>query len=396
MIQDPVALLSFLFAVVALTRYLESKHWLFEKATSAILCTLLGIILANLGVIPFSSPAYQVVFDFGIPYAIVLVILASDLKQLARAGRPVIVAFAIAAAGSVLGGFAAGVVFESWLGPETWKLSGAFAGAFVGGGMNFAAIGSELQIAPSTFAAAAVADNLSTVPYMLTQIALVGLLAPLYRRRCLSAAMAGAGEPAETPADDGPSELDDLSGRATGILRQWTETSVNITDLAVIAALPLAVLWLARSLVALVPAMPEVLWITTLAFVIAQIPVIRKLRGAMVGAYFTMHIFFLALGASSIVSEVFKIGAPIFLFMILIIAVHVLVAYGLGWLIRLDLPTITVASAAAIGGAGSGLALAMIFKWPKVITSSIVVSILGYALGNYLGLSCAYLVRALG
>ena len=147
---------------------------------------------------------------------------------------------------------------------------------------------------------------------------------------------------------------------------------------------------------ALVPAMPEVLWITTLAFVIAQIPVIRKLRGAMVGAYFTMHIFFLALGASSIVSEVFKIGAPIFLFMILIIAVHVLVAYGLGWLIRLDLPTITVASAAAIGGAGSGLALAMIFKWPKVITSSIVVSILGYALGNYLGLSCAYLVRALG
>ena len=213
MIQDPVALLSFLFAVVALTRYLESKHWLFEKATSAILCTLLGIILANLGVIPFSSPAYQVVFDFGIPYAIVLVILASDLKQLARAGRPVIVAFAIAAAGSVLGGFAAGVVFESWLGPETWKLSGAFAGAFVGGGMNFAAIGSELQIAPSTFAAAAVADNLSTVPYMLTQIALVGLLAPLYRRRCLSRAMAGAGEPSETPADDGPSELDDLSGR---------------------------------------------------------------------------------------------------------------------------------------------------------------------------------------
>ena len=49
----------------------------------------------------------------------------------------------------------------------------------------------------------------------------------------------------------------------------------------------------------------------------------------------------------SIVSEVFKIGAPIFLFMILIILVHMLVAYGLGWLMRLDLPTITVASAAA-------------------------------------------------
>ena len=391
-----MGLLAFLFAVVALTRYLESKHWLFEKATSAILCTLLGITLANLGVIPFSSPAYDVIFEFGIPYAIVLVILASDLKQLALAGRPVIVAFVIAAAGSVLGGFAAGMLFESWLGPETWKLSGAFAGAFVGGGMNFAAIGSELEIAPSTFAAAAVADNLSTVPYMLTQIALVGLLAPLYRRRCRGAVMAGGVEPTQTTAKARPSELDDLSGQAAGILRQWTEASVNIADLAILAASPLAILWLARTLGALVPAMPEVLWITTLAFVIAQIPVIKKLRGAMVGAYFTMHIFFLALGASSIVSEVFKIGAPIFLFMILIILVHMLVAYGLGWLMRLDLPTITVASAAAIGGAGSGLALAMIFKWPNVITSSIIVSILGYALGNYLGLSCAYLVRALG
>jgi uncharacterized membrane protein len=50
------------------------------------------------------------------------------------------------------------------------KLSGQFSGAFVGGGMNFVAIGRGLATEPSIFAAASVADNLSTVPWMLAQV----------------------------------------------------------------------------------------------------------------------------------------------------------------------------------------------------------------------------------
>ncbi|MDH4065771.1 MAG: DUF819 family protein, partial [Acidobacteriota bacterium] len=191
MIVEPVALLAFMFAVIAFARWLETKFVLVQQISSAVVCTLLGIALSNLGVMPHASPAYEGVNTYAIPYAIVLVILASNLRDLRTAGRAMIVCYLLAAVGSFIGGLSSGMLFASWLGPDTWKLSGQFAGAFVGGGMNFVAIGRGLETEPSLFAAAAVADNLSTVPWMLTQVALFGLLAPFYR------APAGAADPAE-------------------------------------------------------------------------------------------------------------------------------------------------------------------------------------------------------
>ena len=105
--------------------------------------------------------------------------------------------------------------------------------------------------------------------------------------------------------------------------------------------------------------------------------------------------FFIVLGASSVVAEVFEAGLPIFGFMIAIIVVHMLVVYGLGLLARIDLPTVSVASQAAIGGPGSALALSMAMKWDRLVTPGVIVGIFGYALGNYLGFACAYLVRML-
>ncbi len=111
------------------------------------------------------------------------------------------------------------------------------------------------------------------------------------------------------------------------------------------------------------PLIPEVLWLTTFALVVAQLPIIKRLRGAAVVSYFALHIFFIVLGSASVLAEVVEAGMPIFSLMIAIILLHMLVAYGLGWLARLDLATVSVASQAAIGGPGSALALSMAMKW---------------------------------
>jgi uncharacterized membrane protein len=394
MISDPILLLAFMFTVVAFTRWLEGRVLFIEKISSAVVCTLLGITFANLGVIPFTSTMQEAVYDFAVPYAIVLVILGSDLKQLAGAGRPMILAYLFAGAGSFVGGAVAGIVLSGWVGPETWKLSGAFSGAFTGGGMNFAAVGRGLEIDAGTFAAAAVADNLSTVPYLLTQVALVGVLGPIFARRLGATGVAPGVNMSDTTSraqdvEEGEPEAIDEVRRA------WTETTMSITDIAVLGALPLLALWIARQLAEQLPAIPEVLWLTTFAMVVAQIPTIKRLRGAAVVSYFALHVFFIVLGSSSILSEVVKAGLPIFSLMIAIILLHMLVAYGLGWLARIDLSTISVASQAAIGGPGSALAISMAMKWNQLVTPGVIVGIFGYALGNYLGFACAYLVAAL-
>jgi uncharacterized membrane protein len=245
--------------------------------------------------------------------------------------------------------------------------------------MNFAAVGRGLEMTPSLFAAAFVADNLSTVPWLLTQVGLYALLGRFYR------AHQKAAESAETKGDD-----DDPRSNPR---KFWTSTSTNIRDLALLAAMPLGALWLSRVLSPIIPGFPEVLWLTTLALIAAQIPFVQRLKGAAVLSYFALHLFFIVIGATSDVREVLKAGPWIFIYMIVILAIHALILYGIGWLARLDLPTLSVASQATVGGPGSALALSMAMKWGTLVTPGIIVGIFGYAIGNYIGFACAYLLR---
>jgi uncharacterized membrane protein len=385
MVQHPLALLACMCLVVAFSRGLERRFKAIKKVSSAVVCTLLGIVLSNVGILPHESPVNEAVYTYGVPYAIVLIILASDLRDLKVAGIPITICFLLASAGSFVGALAAGLLFEDWIGPETWKVAGQFAGAFAGGGMNFAAVGRGLETSPSLFAASAVVDNLSTVPWMLTQVGLTVVLARYYPKL-------GEGRWA-SKRDDQVNARSDNGGDPR---RVWTTTEMNITDMSILVALPLVGLWLAEQLSPLLPGFPQVLWLTTISIVLAQVPAIRRLKGAAVLSYFALHLFFIVLGASSVVSEVFTAGVSLFAFMIFIISIHAIVVYGLGWLFRFDLPTIALASQSAIGGPGSSLALAMSMKWQTLVAPSIIVGIFGYALGNYLGFACAYLVRALG
>ena len=50
MIDHSIVLLAFMFLVVAFARYLESRLVFVQKISSAVVCTLLGIFLANVGV----------------------------------------------------------------------------------------------------------------------------------------------------------------------------------------------------------------------------------------------------------------------------------------------------------------------------------------------------------
>jgi len=380
MIENPLALLAFMFLTIAFARWLELKFVIVQKISSAVVCTLLGLLLANIGILPHGSEVHDGVYRFAVPYAIVLVILSSKLGDLRKAGARLVIAFVIAGAGTFVGAFVSSLLFRATLGEETWKLGGTFAGAFWGGGMNFAAVGQGLDMSPSLFSAAFVVDNLSTVPWMLAQVGLFTLLAPYYRRFAKAAL---SEQPSSGEASDALNEE----------AKKWSQAQVRLWDLAILSALPLGALWLAELGNPYIPWFPEVLWLTTMALIGAQLPFIQRLRGAAMLSYFALHLFFIVIGATSNVREVLNAGPALFLYMLAIIAIHGAFVYGLGWLARLDLPTLTIASQAAVGGPGSALALGMAMKWHDLVTPGIIVGIFGYAVGNYLGFATAHLIQ---
>jgi uncharacterized membrane protein len=145
----------------------------------------------------------------------------------------------------------------------------------------------------------------------------------------------------------------------------------------------------------ILPGFPIVLWQTTFALVLAQLPFIKRFNGTAVLSYFALHLFFVVIGTSAVFSALVGQGLTLFIYMAVIIAVHAAIVYSSGWLMKFDLASITIASQAAVGGPGSALALAMTMRWPGLVTPGIIVGIFGYAIGNYVGFACAYLTRAL-
>ncbi len=379
MITNPLLLLAFLLLLVAGARELEERIPVIQKISSAVVCTLVGLLLANIGILPRGGAFMDQVSRHAIPYAIVLFVLSTHLADLRKAGPRMVFGFLLAGFGTFVGAFTASLLFAGVLGPETWKLGGTFAGAFFGGGLNFAAVGQGLDMTESLFAGAFVVDNLSTVPWMLAQVALASALGAVFARRAVSGGT----------ADDGGT-MD-----AAALRRSWTEGTLSITHLAILSAIPLLALVAAGLFARVLPGVPEVLWLTTIALVLGQVPAIQRLRGAGMLSYFALHIFFIVIGAASDVREVLAAGPWLFLYMILIIGIHAVVVYGIGWLARFDIATVTLSSQAAVGGPGSALALGMALKWKNRIAPAVIVGIFGYGIGNYLGFSTAWLLRSI-
>jgi uncharacterized membrane protein len=160
-------------------------------------------------------------------------------------------------------------------------------------------------------------------------------------------------------------------------------------------ALGFLILETSAGLHALVPAIPVILWLTTLSLAIAQLPAVRSLHGALPLGYLALHLFFVVIGIGSRVDEILRVGPEVFYITALVVLIHGLVVYGGAWLARLDIGTTSVASQAAVGGPSSALALAMAREWPRLALPGVAVGLLGYAVGTYVGLGVAWLTRAL-
>ena len=106
-----------------------------------------------------------------------------------------------------------------------------------------------------------------------------------------------------------------------------------------------------------------------------------------------LHLFFAVIGIGARVSEIVTVGPEVLYLMMIAVGIHGAILYGVGRLVRLDAATLSVASQAAIGGPTTAMALAIARRWPTLLLPGMAVGLLGYAVGNYLGIGVAYLMR---
>ena len=290
-------------------------------------------------------------------------------------------AFSLGAVGSALGALVMGYLLWSQIGEETWKLSGQFAATYIGGGMNYAAIGRELDTSSDLFSAGIAADVLITAIWLIVCITVPGLLGNAGKAPEPVAAV----ETAPNPADSKNTSLDKLLFQSAH--------PISLADLALMTTTVIGIMWVSKVFASWLPVVPMIIWLTTLALLVAQVPRIKSLSGCTVIGNYLILLFLATNGARSVIAKIIDIGPAILYFALGTVAIHGLIIFGIGRLLKIESSMLAVASQANVGGSASAMAIAGARGYTSLVLSGVAVGIMGNAIGNYIGLLIANLIR---
>jgi uncharacterized membrane protein len=180
-ISSPVPLFAFLASVVALIFWVASwprLQFFFRYFPPLIWTYFVPMICSSLGLIPNESPLYGFMMRTVLPVIILLLLIPSDTRSIARVGGRGIAMMLIGTLGIVAGAAASFGLFtyllpEGTLPANLWKGMASLSGSWIGGSPNMAAIAGSLDLEPTLFGKMVVVDTICAYTWLGVLIALI-------------------------------------------------------------------------------------------------------------------------------------------------------------------------------------------------------------------------------
>jgi len=390
LVSSPAGILAVLAGVASLFFWLEHRTaWrLFSFFPPLLFIYLIPVLLSNTGVIPTRSPAYDFLGETILPFFLTVMLLEVDILATVRVmGRGVFVML-LGTLGVVIGAPLAFAVVHAGLDPGAWKGFGALAGSWIGGTGNMLAVAQMVSLDDHsmTYGYAVIADNAVYLIWLPIMLGSRNFAERFHRF---------------TRVD--PERLE----RMETLARELTADKgpVEMRHLLYLTFLGFAVTAVASALAPLVPPVPagqplltagtyRILIVTVLGILLSftrasRIPGSHPLAMALV------YLVVARMGAKADLSAVtgsmlwFLAGAYLWIF------IHGAVLVAAARVFRVDVHTAAIASAANIGGAASAPIVAAYHR-PSLVPVSILMAMVGYAVGNPMGFVAALLCRAVG
>ena len=390
LISSPLGVLAVLIFVAAFFFMLEqtTKAKLFQYIPPLLFIYATPVFLNNFDVIPSKSPIYSGLSAFALPAFIVLMLIKVNVPAVVRVMGKGVLVMLMGTVGVMVGAVVAYFIVHDSLSDDAWKGYGALAGSWIGGTANMAATAEMLGTSDEQFGLAIIADNVIYIVW-LPLLLLSRDFADKFNRwarvpedRIKS--MDAAAE-AHVEVDQPPTMPQYLFIGAVAIGVTWISTAMA----------PVIAQWLAGISPALETAFStatvRILLVTTIALILSTTPISGLPNTTALGTAL-IYIFVAGMGARASVSGLAE--APMFVFGAFIwIFIHGLFCVAGAWIFRVDIHSVAIASAANIGAAASAPIVAAHHR-PNLVPASILMALLGYAMGNYLAPLTAHLARA--
>ena len=389
LISSPIGVLAVLCSVAAFFFLIAelSKAKLFQYIPPLLFIYATPVFLNNLDVIPSDSTIYPGLSAYLLPAFIVLMLIKVNIPAVMQVMGKGILVMLMGTAGVMVGAVVAYLIVHPWLSPDAWQGYGALAGSWIGGTANMAAAAEMLGTSEEQFGLAIIADNVVYVVWL-----------PLL---LMSRDFADKFNKWARVPEDRIAAMD-----AAAELHVEEDSAPTMPQYLYLFAVVIGVVWIGRStapgisdwIAANLPAMKNVfsettvriLLVTSIALVLSVTRVSKLPNSTALGTAL-VYVFVAGMGARASVSglaeaPMFVLGAFIWIF------IHGLFCLAGAWLFKVDIHSVAIASAANIGAAASAPIVAAHHR-PSLVPVSILMALLGYAMGNYLAPLTGQLAR---
>ncbi len=380
LVNSPLGVLAVLIFVAAFFFLLQQRTQakLFDYLPPLLFIYATPVFLNNFGVIPSESSVYSGLSSIALPVFIVLMLIKVNVPAVVRVMGKGVLVMLMGTAGVMVGGVVAYFIVHGSLSDDAWRGYGALAGSWIGGTANMAATAEMLETSKEQFGLAVLADNVIYIVWL-----------PLL---LMSRDFADKFNKWARVPEDRLASMD-----AAAEMHAEEDQAPTMPQYLFIGAIAIGVTWIAT---ALAPGIAEglaslspkletafstttvrILLVTTAALLLSTTPVSKLPNTTALGTAL-VYVFVAGMGARASISglaeaPMFVLGAFIWIF------IHGLFCLAGAWIFRVDIHSVAIASAANIGAAASAPIVAAHHR-PNLVPASILMALLGYAMGNYL------------
>ena len=388
-VSSGLGVIAVLSAVAAFWFFVERiSGWkLFQYVPPLLFIYITPILLNNTGVIPSSSEVYGALSAYVLPVFIVLMLIKVDVPAAIRVMGKGVLVMLLGTAGVVVGAVVSYSIVHRWLAEDAWTGFGALAGSWIGGTANLAATSEMLNTSPEQFGLAVLADNVIYIVWLPILLASKNVAerfnqwarVPEDRLKMMDSASATLNQEERAPVMQ---EYIFLLALAIGVAWVSTRLAEFVFSIQTANAPSLDVV--------LSQSTWRILLLTTVSLALSATPVSRLPNATALGTAL-IYVFVAGMGARATVSgfgqaPAFLLGAFIWIF------IHGAFCLLGARLFRVDVHSVAIASAANIGAAASAPIVAA-FHRPSLVPVSVLMALIGYALGNYLAPLAGHLAR---
>ena len=377
--DDLVGVMAVIIMVPVFFVWLEKRtRWkVFEFLPAIIWIFLTPIFLSNLNVIPRSSPIYATFKSFAVPMFIVLMLLDIDIRRALKVAWRGVGVMVLGSLGIVVGAAGSFLLFRADLPADAWRGFGALAGSWIGGTGNLAAVAESLETPGEMVALVVVVDNFVYLAYFP-----IILTCKRWASRFNRFTGVSSGQIEES--------------LKAGARVEKKSREIHFRNVLVLLGFGFTAILVANRLAGLVPSLPPVLtektwamlFVTTLGITMSYTP-LKKVPGSEPLSMSLVYIYMTMMGAQADLRNL--AGGQWFLIAggVCILIHFAFIVLG-ARIFRVDVSMAAVASVASVGGAASA-PVAAGFHREELVPISIMLALIGYGLGNYLGVAAAYL-----